>query len=592
MKFIFGNKKRLTIEAKNVELAIKLFKISELYPEEYVDSEDVNKSQYKGYGKRDEYSFNSNPGIPIFQYVEGPGPDKFIKKISLHECINIDYKNLLPSAGTLLNAPKKESSDVESESKDLIIIGNPENLPQYDKTALRKMNDSLIAKKEEMELMMREINHSMTLIQEELKQKQKMLYILETYLGLNEEVLQIQEGIAAPEEGNLTLYQQVLYMDEEVGIWEDDGIDFRNIEVFDQFIVRNYDKFLYNEKSICAFKVRRHDKEYNEGAIANLFMNEENHKTYLLIRNGTNLYRIWSNVSIKDKLFPSETEFSKAMEKEQSYYQEKELKAKHEKYFYGVVAIQGLIERTDVLGNTMRNSVNLIKNQGIDRIVFIRDAEQEFWITSGRLTWREFVTKNKETICQGTRVVLTDWISVNKDNEDRFYPFRPGSSPDRNEIYEVDEYNSEEERKRRYSYGYCLKIKYLPKDTIYKRYESYTRKKRVHCWLYSSEVINFDDITIEDCEYYQKNRIERPQYLKLLPTLYFIKTQKLKEQALENEFIKCILGILEWGEDRSPEVQTAIDWWKLKNKWKRGLMKDDAKAVRMITKRLNNTEID
>jgi len=29
-----------------------------------------------------------------------------------------------------------------------------------------------------------------------------------------------------------------------------------------------------------------------------------------------------------------------------------------------------------------------------------------------------------------------------------------------------------------------------------------------------------------------------------------------------------------------------IAWWKLKNKWKRGLMTDDQKAVRMIEKKM------
>jgi hypothetical protein len=99
-------------------------------------------------------------------------------------------------------------------------------------------------------------------------------------------------------------------------------------------------------------------------------------------------------------------------------------------------------------------------------------------------------------------------------------------------------------------------------------------------------MINFDEITLEDCDYYLHNRIERKNYLDILPTLFYVRKGKLKEKALEDEFIRFLAGEMNWDESHNDEIQKAIDWWKLKNKWKRGLMSDDAKAVRMIKKRL------
>lgn len=582
MKFVFGEHDSSHIEAKNIEVAIKLFKISELYPEKYVDEEYIESKEYIS-GQGYTYEFTPNPMISVMDEESN-----VLRKIPLHECINVDYKSLLPVASNLLEAPQKEKEQ-EEKGTDVLVIGNPTDLPKHDKVALRAMNDQLLLRKKEMEMMMSQIHTSMSLIQEELTKKRKLLFILETYLGLNEEVLQIQEGQPAPEEENLSLYQQVLFMDEEVGVWEDDGIDFTNIEVFDEFILRNYEKFLYKPKSICAFHVRRFNKEYTDNPFANSFMNQPNHKTYFLVRNGENLYRIWSDVGIDNKLFPSQDEYEKAMKEgfgsESSRM--RDVQQKHERYFYGVIAIQGLIERTDILGTSLRESVNLVKNSGIERITFIRDAEQEFWLVSGRLSWNDFYKKNRETITQGTRVVITDWIRPNdKESGNRFYPFRPDRGPSRDEIYEVMEHRTDEDRKRYHSWEF--KIMFNPGDTVYRYWDSSPRKKRVPCWLYSSEVLNFDSITIEECEYYEKNRFERRQYLKILPILHFIKKIKMEEQALEKEFVKYVAGLLGWGEDSYQKIQDTIVWWKLKNKWKRGLMKDDAKAVRMIVKKLKS----
>ena len=63
---------------------------------------------------------------------------------------------------------------------------------------------------------------------------------------------------------------------------------------------------------------------------------------------------------------------------------------------------------------------------------------------------------------------------------------------------------------------------------------------------------------------------------------------KKEEETLENEFVKLIHGIPEMAETSISEIKDAIKWWKLKNKWKRDLMKDDAKALRMITRALKS----
>ena len=47
-----------------------------------------------------------------------------------------------------------------------------------------------------------------------------------TYLGIEEELFQLQAGQTADENEPLTLRQKVLFMDEEVGILDDQGLDW------------------------------------------------------------------------------------------------------------------------------------------------------------------------------------------------------------------------------------------------------------------------------------------------------------------------------------------------------------------------------
>jgi hypothetical protein len=59
----------------------------------------------------------------------------------------------------------------------------------------------------------------------------------------------------------------------------------------------------------------------------------------------------------------------------------------------------------------------------------------------------------------------------------------------------------------------------------------------------------------------------------------------MEERKLEEEFVKLVAGRLGVGDERSPLIREQIRHWKLKNKWKRGLMADDAKALRMIERK-------
>lgn len=576
MKFTFGkNHHATTIEANSLKQAIKLFKVTELFPEQYVDDSYVKDADYDSELRRYHYTFKvEDPQIPIFS------DDTQIASVGLKECINVDFSSILPHKN-LLEAPQGD----RKEENPLPVVHSATALANTPhKVVLREQHDALLKKQAELEAMLSTHHKAMNALKDELSQKMKVVYVLETYLGIHEEITLIKEGTEASEDEPLTLFQQKLYMDEEIGLWEDGGLDFKKIEAFDAWIAANYERFIYRPKGICVFQVRRHKKDYGDIWVNHSF-SIENKKTYFLIRNGSKLYRIWSNVTTGDRLFPTSEEYQKIFKTESKWSTERARKAiqkRHEDYLYGLIAIQGIIERTDVLGLSLRGSVNLTRPDGApeDRVHFIRDDEPKFWLRDGHPPWEEFIKENRKTIDIGTRIIVTghDFKFSNSESDAwRTHPFRVWESPSNYEVFIVEE----KVDLGRY-HGETFKILFQPSQEWQKR------KRRVPFLLYRDETINFDAITVEDCDYYAQNRLERRHYLHLLPILKFVRTSKLEEQKLESGFTRFIADRLGWDHKDYPKIQAAIDWWKLKNKWKRGLMKDDAKAVRMIMRRLQH----
>ena len=80
-----------------------------------------------------------------------------------------------------------------------------------------------------------------------------------------------------------------------------------------------------------------------------------------------------------------------------------------------------------------------------------------------------------------------------------------------------------------------------------------------------------------------------------MPMLWEIRKFLVKEKEAEKDFVQMMAVILlnehakkKGLEEIAEMVWEAVVWWKTKNKWKRALDKDNAKALRMIINRLKN----
>lgn len=621
MNFIFGdgNEQHNRFVAENVkslEHAIKIFKVDVLFPEGHVYQRYIVKNNY--HSNYDGHPFYTHEledfpeyYIPIYEgFREDEGSymnrGAFVYEISLSECINVDYTKIIPEK-TLLSGSVPDTGLVKAADKidTSLVIGSKYNLTFKNKVALREMTNKIRQMQQELSITKDKLKEEVRLIQKEIGKKLRLIYILETFLGVHEEVIQIRAGEKAPEEEPLTLYQQLLFMDEEIGIWEKGGLDRHDLKLWDEWVLKHYEKFLYKPKSICAFRIRRNPKAYyHDEPLLNWLLNLGNFKTYFLIRNGENLYRIWSDVQVSEKIFPTQKEYDNIINETKEQYSHykgyddediaevvrEKLNANHDQYMYGFVAIQGLIERTDIFCE-LQGKVNLLSGKIGSYIDLVRDAEREYWLNSNMPTWSDYVTKNRETITKGTRIIVS--------STERFYgradswrtsPFKPDSFPTMKEIHIVEEIRDSKKRETYWSWAFL--IRYNPKDTIWRRNyweENTIRKHRVPFRLYASEVLNFDKLTSKDIEYYEQNRLERENYLHILPILSWAKSIKKEEEEIETEFAKLVASGLHIDfEEYKDRIKEVIVWWKLKNKWKRALGKDEAKALRMVSRRVKS----
>ena len=104
------------------------------------------------------------------------------------------------------------------------------------------------------------------------------------------------------------------------------------------------------------------------------------------------------------------------------------------------------------------------------------------------------------------------------------------------------------------------------------------------------QILNYDALLLEDLDYYINSRIDRPNYLHMLPVLREQRKEILAEQKAEENFVTLTKSELlrEYPDLAELDIETliydGIEWWKNKKAtvWKRPIAKDDSKALEMI----------
>jgi hypothetical protein len=334
------------------------------------------------------------------------------------------YKKYVESGYDLSAFNPDESID---DSTAIVAIGSKEYLEQMQQTAVIQaqrvqsirmfVTSQMHIAKNQAEALRRALEGKLAIFQKQIKKIYKVIQTIELYLGISEELVQIQEGMPASADEPISFRQAILFMDEEVAVWENGGLDFSNIEAFENWLItdKNYEKCLPEQKGMVVFKPRRLYKKYSDDRITDAIMNAWNRQTYFLIRNGENVYRINSdNIAISKRLFPQREELISMLNTvdEEKYESNKE-KAKEkfddvfDQYRCMAFLMQGLIDRTEIF-NPLPFKINIFNlEEAQDAVQFIYD--DELALPSGKLPFWEWHAAINKQIKEGSRILHTGY---------------------------------------------------------------------------------------------------------------------------------------------------------------------------------------
>lgn len=471
-----------------------------------------------------------------------------------------------------------------------------------DKDILTAAKSKMVRRKNKVEIIRAVLQDKITALstvvnnfKNQIQKIERVIGVVELYLGVHEEIYQIQSGEPSSLNEPISIRQQLLYMDEEIGDPTDGGLDFQRLEDWDNWVItpENLQQVLPEKKGVVAIRVRRTDKCYASGgtigdAFINTIMNQDNYKTYFLIRNGDNVYRIWSNIVVDPRLFPTKEELNNPPD-DDDYFRKRDWEESEFEYKKYGLFLQGLLHRTQIF-QPLSEEIHIFQPETWNNMLnFIRD--DEMLLPSGKLSWREWQKEINSKIQEGSRIIYHGsdftFLSLEKLGNRVPYQHRNGRAPSggmytaRKSLHPNSKYED----------GDGFRFLYNPEDEIwtYDRWDGHSthiRKNRISFTFYMDEVLNYDQVSLEDLEFYINCRTERRHYLKMMPLLYKLRRMRLEELERERLFVQLVVTRNNVPEEKIWEL---VKWWKYKNKWKRPIDMDDAKALRMIERRLKKT---
>lgn len=559
MDYFFGRKEETNgysrlegvwIEADTLEFAIYKFAYAEDDIYKYLSDYSLSEYNYelRKYVLKD--GCYDKAEINIYAKTDKDSESELVKTIKISELENFNFDDIEKKLSS--KGQKADSQEIALVKEDTVKI-YAENLPQeFKEGKIKTVKDFNNCRTEiekkilELEKQKQELKSQIAEMEKWLKGKYRVICAYETYLGTKEEIVElIGEGKTSNEP--IHLYQAVRFMDEEYGIVnlekikettyvEMDAFDYKNIDLFDKWITENYKMFIPSERGIVMWRIKRLRKDYGD-TWENMVCNGYNANCYFLIRNGERLYRVFSDISSKDDtMFPTKEQniqagrkWSTSKEFDQESFMENTLPWK-----YILVAIQGILDRTNILGTDCQFKTNLICGLfDKDKIVLVRDKERKDLIGDSTMpSWSNYLKENRNKTKIGDRIIITDlWGSKNyyvghTDDISFICDHNIGwrrrwvGIPDRSKVYEIKDYD---EKKDKY------KILYFEE-----RWSDDTKKKRTAIWLNKDEFFNISQTTEKDLKYYLNDRRERENYLDMLPKVK-LAYKYFKTKAYERE---------------------------------------------------------
>lgn len=141
------------------------------------------------------------------------------------------------------------------------------------------------------------------------------LFNITLYSGMLETIFTLSDGQPAARDEKLRIMQRRLYMDEECLLaYESGGMEFDGIGEFDKWLAKptNRDRILPFPRCMVSMRVRRNEKDRNGVGLSAFVQIQEAQAdkfTYLIVRNGEQLYRICTDIDFGELMFPERAVF-------------------------------------------------------------------------------------------------------------------------------------------------------------------------------------------------------------------------------------------------------------------------------------------
>jgi hypothetical protein len=444
------------------------------------------------------------------------------------------------------------------------------------------------------------------------------IHAVNLYLGRDEEIVELRTGDRAPAGTPIVVRQMVLSMDQECAIAATDGgIDYRDIETFDAWLISDpahIEQVIPEPKAVVAIIPRITDRDYGD-PWANMNASAQNEHTYFLIRNGDTIFRTTTDFRVGTRLIPGRDEFTSMFVERQFDHKTHEYRtvpmepgssawfkaeeaadARRRHYMKVALVLQGLIDRTTVFHPLPAAEVSLLHPESYDagHVVVVTDGDLA--LGTGRPSFREWLKALNAQLRPGMRIIGAfngeDWRNADESLDRRWGHSRlspnGAAAPGSNVIHTLDKRGPRgsltfkfERTDRRYGYEHGT----------WGRWGEWAYEKRASCTVFPTDrfIIAVDAVDEADVRYYLQARTERHEYMTMFPVLQAVLEVLESERQAEAPFRMMLAGeLVKLGADVhevDDSVERLVRWWKFANRHHRPLVGDadlNAKAVRMI----------
>lgn len=416
------------------------------------------------------------------------------------------------------------------------------------------------------------------------------LYTGENDKGPTVDVQTITTGASAPAGEPLTLYQNLLYLDEELAIdLLDGGFDFTRLEDIGNILASDgtlIDRMIPARRGAVLVRVRREVKNYFLGdetfaaALRNAQLNMENMVTYLLVRDGDNIHLVNSEVTtdLTQHLFPTKHEIdaifrAHGRDIRPEHLEYSKVKNDFEKrtlYYKRILLMMwGLDHRLGLFGDFYdREAFEGWYDDRFhaSRIVYVHDVENA--IGEERPSFSGWVASLNSMIQPGSRL-LVDWEGIINERSSSF-------------CFE-ERTNRHGERLQRYDpvtrFGTATVMtkdgRLVAKAEVRHRYPRAGHKRATSntyvdlakgVTSYPPSAICLDEVTRSDIRYYLNSRKQRKEYLSYLHLFRLMDDLLRRDEEREAPTMAKLRSDLSYsgvtGDRAERALRTAVGMWR------------------------------